>query len=151
MASKGFEFVGMLDGSNATPVIRDWPMVADASGYKKGDALVIDSNGRLDKVTSSSAKVAAICQETETDAVSNDDLLKVAIVTRNQIWRCSMDATTTAFKKGYTKTIQFADENTIDADGSSSGPMCLWDTGTDDDGNVLAEVVFMDTCWHNTL
>jgi len=150
MASKGFEFSGMLDGSNATPVILDWPMVADAAGYKKGDALVIDSNGRADKAEASTAEVAAICQETETDAVSNDDLLKVAIVTRNQIWRCSMDATTTAFKKGYTKSIQFADENTVDADGSSSGAMCLWDTDTDDDGNVLAYVVFNDTTWGNT-
>jgi len=139
----------MLDGSNATPVIRDWPMVADASGYKKGDALVIDSNGRLDKVTSSSAEVTAICQETETDAVSNDDLLKVAIVTRNQIWRCSMDAVT-AFKPGYAKTIDFVDENTLDADNGGTGRAILYDTDTDDDSNTLAYVVFSDTTWGNS-
>ena len=125
-------------------------MVADASGYMAGDALVIDSNGRLDKVTSSSAEVTAICQESETSAVSNDDELKVAIVTRGQVWKCSMDAATTAFKAAYTKNIDFVDENTIDADGSGTGAMALYDTGTDDEGNVLAYVVFLDTSFGNT-
>jgi hypothetical protein len=140
----------MLDGSNATPVIRDWPMVADAAGYVAGDVLVIDSNGRADKIAASVSEVLGICQETKTSAVSNDDLLKIAIATRNQVWRCSMDATSTNAKKGYDKKIDLADENTIDADDLTNGSMILVDTDTDDDGNVLAYVVFADTTFGNT-
>jgi len=150
MATRGFEFVYMLDGSNATPVIRDWPMVADAAGYVAGDVLVIDSNGRADKIAASVSEVLGICQETKTSAVSNDDLLKIAIATRNQVWRCSMDATSTNAKKGYDKKIDLADENTIDADDLTNGSMILVDTDTDDDGNVLAYVVFADTTFGNT-
>lgn len=149
MATRGFEFAYMLDGSNATPVIRDWPMVADASGYVAGDLLVIDSNGRADKATGSMDEVAAVCQETETSAVSNDDELKIAILTRNQVWRCSTDATSCAGVKGYTKTVDLVDENTIDADDLTNGSMILVDTDTDDDGNVLAYVVFSDTTFGN--
>jgi len=149
MASRGFEFAYMLDGSNATPVIRDFAMVADASGYVAGDLCLIDSNGRADKVSGSIDEVSVIVQETKTDAVSNDDELYCAIITRNQVWRCSMDASSTTAKVGYTKTIDVADENTIDADDISNGSMTLVDSGTDDDGNVLAYVVFSDTTFGN--
>ena len=141
MASRGFEYAYMLDGTNATPVIRDWPMVADTAGYKKGDALVVDSNGRADKVGTASASVAFICQETDT-SVTSDDTLKVAFVNPQQVWRCSMNASSTTIKKVYTKTIQFADENTISATATTSGAMTLIDTDTDDDGNVMAYVAF---------
>lgn len=150
MATRGFEFAYMLDGSNGTPVIRDFAMVADAAGYVAGDLCLIDSNGRADKVSGSIDEVSVVVQETETDAVSNDDELKCAIITRNQVWRCSMDATSTTAKVGYTKTIDVADENTIDADDLSNGSMILVDTDTDDDGNVLAYVVFADTTFGNT-
>lgn len=142
MATRGFEFAYMIDRSGATPAIRDWEMAADASGYKKGDLLVVNSNGRMAKGTASVKEVSAICQETETSAVSNDDLLEVALVTPSQVWRCSMDATTTSAKKGYSKLIDVADENTIDADDLTNGRMRLVDTDTDDEGNVLAYVIF---------
>ena len=118
MATRGFEFAYAFDGS--TPTIVSWPMAADAAGYMKGDILAADSNGRLDKVTANAGEVTAVCMQTETDAVSDDDELMVAIVTSQQVWRCSMDATTTAAKRGYTKTIDVADEHTLDA-GAGSG------------------------------
>ena len=73
----------------------------------------------------------------------------MAIVTRNQVWRCSMDATSTSGVVAYTKTIDVADQNTIDADDLSNGSLILVDTGTDDEGNVLAYVVFADTSFGN--
>jgi hypothetical protein len=143
MATRGFEFAYSLD--HVTPMILDWPMVADAAGYKCGDALVCDSNGRADKVATNTAQVFAICQETSDGAVSDDDLLKVAIVTPTQVWKCSMDAASTSIVKVYTKTIQFADENTVDANGTTGGGMQLFDTGVDDEGNVKAYVAFVNT------
>lgn len=143
MASRGFEFARMLDGRNATPVIQDWAMAVDASGYVKGDALVVDSVGRADKATSSATAIAFICQETNTGSVAADALLKVAFVLPTQVWKCSMDATTTAIKKLYTKSVQLVDENTVDANGTSSGCMALVDTSiSDDEGNVFAHVIF---------
>jgi len=150
MASRGFEFAYMLDGSNATPLIKDWPMAADASGYMKGDALVCDSMGRADKAANNATSIFAICQETNTASVAADANLKVAIATRGQVWKCSMDATTTAIKKVYDKAVDIVDENTVDADGSGSGGLILFDTSTDDDGNVLAYVSFNSTDLHGT-
>ncbi|NLD42344.1 MAG: hypothetical protein GX657_02500 [Chloroflexi bacterium] len=149
MATRGFEFAYAFDGS--TPTIVSWPMSADASGYMKGDILAADSNGRLDKVTASAGEVTAVCMQTETDAVSDDDELMVAIVTSQQVWRCSMDATSTAAKRGYTKTIDVADEHTLDADDLDNGDCALVDTGTDDEGNVLAYVTFRQPTFGNTL
>lgn len=148
MSSQGFEFAYSLD--NSTPLIKDWPMVADASGYAKGDLLICDSAGRADKAANNATEAFAVCQETKTTAVSNDDELKVAIVTRSQVWRCSMDAASTALIKGYNKTVDITDENTVDADGSGSGILILIDTGTDDESNILAYVVFNNTTFAGT-
>lgn len=150
MASRGFEFAYMLDGSNGTPMIKDWEMAADASGYMKGDILFCDSLARADKAANNQTSFFAVCQETKTTAVTADDLLKVAILTRGQVWKCSMDATTTAIKQVYDKTVDIVDENTVDADGSGSGGLILFDTGTDDDGNVLAYVAANITDLHGT-
>ena len=150
MASRGFEFAYMLDGSNATPLIKDWPMAADTAGYKKGDALVMDSLGRADKAANNATEIFAICQESDTTSVSADENLKVAIATRGQVWRCSMDASSTSLVKGYDKAVDIVDENTVDADGSGSGGLILFDTDTDDDGNVLAYVAFNSTTFHGT-
>jgi hypothetical protein len=139
MASRGFEFAYSLDGS--TPLIKDWPMAASAAGYAIGDCLVIDGNMRADKAAAGATEVLGICQEY--DAVTaNDDLLKIAIVTPGQVWKCSMDAVT-GYLNGQT-TINLADENTIDADNAGAGRMKLVDKDTDNDGNTLAYVMFAD-------
>lgn len=140
MASRGFEFAYMIDGSNATPVIRDFPV--DGTGaYAYGDATLANSDGQLARVTGSTTEVTAIIQENRTSG-TDGAMLKAAIVTNTQVWRCSMDATSTAAKAFYDKTIDTVDHNTIDADDLSNGRMMLVDTGTDDEGNVLAYVTF---------
>ena len=150
MSSRGAEFAYMIDGSNGTPMIKDWDMAADTAGYAQGDLLVCDSMGRGDKAANGSTSIFAVCQETKTTAVTADDDLKIAIATRGQVWKCSMDATSTAIKKVYTKTVDLVDENTVDADNSGSGALILFDTGTDDDGNVLAYVAFNQTDLHGS-
>lgn len=148
MATRGFEFAYMLDGSNATPLIKD--MAVDGTGaFAVGDLVLANSDGQLARVTNTTAEVTAVMQEARSSG-SDAALMKAAIITRNQVWRCSMDATSTAFKVGFTKTIDTVDHNTISASDSSGGSLILFDTGTDDDGNVLAYVVFSDTTFGNT-
>jgi hypothetical protein len=151
MATRGFEFAYMLDGSGATPVIRDF-ILSTAAAHKIGDLMTVESDGDVTQVTGTTTEVIGVTQEAvaAADITAGTTLAKMAIITRNQVWRCSMDATSTLAKKGYTKTIDTADANTIDADDLTNGSMILVDTGTDDDGNVLAYVVFADTSFGNT-
>lgn len=151
MASRGFEFAYMLDGSNATPVIRDFTLGA-AAAHLIGDLMLIQSDGYIDAVTGTTTEVTCVMQEAFAAAAvtAGSTLGKAAIITRNQVWRCSMDAATTAAVVGNTKKIDTVDKNTIDADDLTNGAMILVDTGTDDEGNVLAYVVFSDTTFGNT-
>lgn len=140
MSTRGFEFAYMIDGSNATPLIRDFP-VDGTGGYEVGDLTLVNSDGQLAKVTGSTTEVTAVIQERRASG-SDGDLLKAAVITSLQVWRCSMDAASTTAKEFYDKTIDTTDHNTIDADDLSNGRMMLVDTGTDDEGNVLAYVTF---------
>jgi len=139
MASRGFEFAGSFDGS--TPTIRDFPV--DGTGaYAIGDLCLVNSDGQLARVTGSTTEVTAVIQEARASG-SDGDYLKAAVLTSQQIWRCSMDAATTAAKAFYDKTIDTVDHNTIDADDTTNGRMMLVDSSQlDDDGNVLALVTF---------
>ena len=83
------------------------------------------------------------------DITAETTKIKVEIVTQQQIWQCSMDADTTPGVVGVTKTLDVADTNTIDADDPDNGSMILYDTGTDDDGNVLGYVIFSDCTFTN--
>lgn len=150
MATRGFEFAYMLDGSNATPVIRDF-ILSTAAAHKVGDLMTIETDGDLTQAAAGDDEITAVCMEAVAAAAitAGTTKAKMAIVTRNQVWRCSMDAATTALVAGYTKTVDIVDCNTIDADGSGAKAI-LVDTGTDDDGNVMAYVVFSDTTFGNT-
>jgi hypothetical protein len=141
----------MLDGSNAIPVERDF-ILSTAAAHKVGDLMTVESDGDITQVTVTTTEVIAVMKEAvaAADITAGTTTAKAAILTRNQVWRCSMDATSTAFKKGYTKTIDTADCNTVSASDSSGGSLILVDTGTDGDGNVLAYVVFADTSFGNT-
>lgn len=149
MATAGFEFAYMLDGSNGTPVIRD--MAVNGTGaFAVGDLVLQNSSGKLARVTNTTGEVTAVIQEARTSG-TDGGYLKAAILTREQVWRCSMDAATTAKVVGYTKTIDTVDHNTISATDSTGGSMILVDKSSlDDDGNVLAYVVFADTTFGNT-
>ena len=148
MATRGFEFAYMLDGSNATPVIRDFTM-GETSAYKVGDLVTMQSDGYVDKETASAAEVTGIMMESVTPAAAGATSAKVAILYSSQVWRCSTDGTSCAAVTGYTKTVDVADQNTIDASDITNGSMTKVDAGTDDDGNVLLYVVFSDTTFGN--
>lgn len=147
MSSRGFEFAYMLDGSNATPLIRDFRLHA-AVAYKVGDLVLVESDGDVAVVASTVTEVTGVMQEafaaTEVDAGTTEG--RVAIITREQVWRCSMNATSTAFIVGVTKTIDTVDQNTISATDSVGGRMILVDKSElDDEGKVLAYVIFVET------
>ena len=150
MATRGFEFAYMLDGSNATPVIQDF-ILSTAAAHKKGDLMVAENDGDLTQAAATATEVIAVCQEDVAlaDVTAGTTKAKMAIITRNQVWRCSMDAATTALINGYTKTVDIVDCNTIDADGSSGKAILVDASKTDDDGNVLAYVCFSDTTFGN--
>lgn len=148
MASRGFEFAYYLDGSNGTPVIRDFVM-GESTAYKVGDLVTMQSDGYVDKTTATIGEVTGIMMESVTPSSTGTASAKMAILTRNQVWRCSTDATTCAAVTGYTKTVDVADQNTIDASDVTNGSMIKVDADTDDDGNVLLYVVFSDTTFGN--
>jgi len=126
MATNGFEFVGWIDGRLSGPRIMDFDMTADTAGYLKGDMLIIDSAGRMDKAAANAGELSAVCMESTTSAVAADDHLKVAILAKGQIWRCSADAAACAAIEGYTKTVNLIDENTIDATPTTGGSLICW-------------------------
>ena len=151
MATRGFEFDSMLDGSNATPVIRDF-ILGSAAAHLVGDLMLMASDGYIDAVTSTTSEVTCIMQEpvASGDVSAGTTTAKAAILTPAQVWRCSMDASSTSYVIGYTKTIDTADKNTIAAADSSGGAMTLVDASElDDEGNVLGYVVFSNTTFAN--
>ena len=152
MASRGFEFAYMLDGSNATPVTIDFTLGA-AAAHVVGDLMLVQSDGYIDAVTGSTTEVTCVMMEAfaAADVTAGTTKGKAAIITRGQVWKCSMDATSSTAEVGYDKTIDTVDKNTIDADDLTNGSMILVDKSqADDDGNVLAYVVFADTSFGNT-
>lgn len=152
MATQGFEFAYMLDGSAGSPVVRDFTLGA-AAAHVKGDAMLIQADGFADAVTGSTTEVTGIQQENiaAADVTAGTTTGKIAIVTRNQVWRCSADAATTTAVVGFTKTVDTADKNTIDADDIINGAMTYVSAGDalDSDGNVIMYVVFSDTTFGN--
>ena len=153
MATAGFEFAYMLDGSGATPVIRDFTL-STAAAHKVGDLMVLgtDNDGPLTQAAANATEVTAVCQEALAAAAVTADTTKakMAIITRNQVWRCSSDETSLTAVVGYTKAVDIVDCNTVDGSSTTGGAMCVVDSGTDDDGNAIAYVVFLDTTFGNT-
>jgi hypothetical protein len=161
MATRGFEFAYMLDGSNATPVVRDFILGA-AAAHKVGDLMLIQSDGYADQVTTTTTEVSVVCAEAiaAADVTAGTTAVKCWVITRNQVWRCSTDATTaTTALIGYVKQWDTVDANTIDADDINSGAMIVaqgspddgnpYPSELDDDGNVIGYVVFSDTTFGN--
>jgi len=150
MATKGFEFAYDLGGGQATPVILDWP-IAPYLALSQGDAVTITSLGYGTAVGTATQEVLGVMQEAVTSATSSAKY-KMAVASRNHVYRCSMDAATTTAIVGSTKSLQFVDGNTIDTHFTAgTGSMCLVDgSQLDDDGNVLAYITFLDTSLGNT-
>jgi len=152
MATQGFEFAYMLDGTMGSPVVRDFTLGA-AAAHVKGDLMLIQADGFADAVTGTTTEVTAVMQENiaAADITAGTTTGKMAIITRGQVWRCSADAATTTAVVGFTKTVDTADKNTIDADDITNGAMIYVSPGDalDSDGNVIMDVVFSDTTFGN--
>jgi hypothetical protein len=90
MATRGFEFAYMLDGSSATPVIRDF-ILSTAAAHKKGDLMTVASDGDVTQATAGAGEVIGVMQEAvaAADITAGTTTAKMAIITRNQVWRCS--------------------------------------------------------------
>jgi hypothetical protein len=148
MATRGFEFVGTLDGTNAVPVIRDFTLGV-AAAHKIGDAMKIQSDGYIDQVAGSIDEITCIMMEAvaAADITAGTTQAKAAIVTSNQVWRCSADASTAATAVAwYIKVLDTVDANTIDADDVTNGSLMPVGTeGLDSDGNLIIQVVFCET------
>jgi hypothetical protein len=161
MATIGFEFAYMLDGSQNVPVVRDFILGVSAD-HLKGDLMLLQSDGFIDAVTTGLAEVTCVIAEEvlTADATAGTTVAKCQIITRGQVWRCSTDAATaaTAFI-GDIKRWDTVDKNTIDADDVTTGSMIVAEgeptpaditNRLDDDGNVIGYVVFADTTFGNT-
>lgn len=152
MATRGFEYVGMLNGTTAVPMERDFTLGA-AAAHKVGDLMLIQADGYADQVTGSTTEVTGVMVEAlaAADITAGTTKGKIAIITRDQVWRCSADAATTTAVAGYTKTVDTVDANTIDADDITNGAMIYVKAADelDSDGNVIMHVVFSDTTFGN--
>jgi len=160
MATRGFEFAYMLDGSSASPVIRDFTLGV-AAAHLVGDLMLVQSDGYIDAVTGTTTEVTCVMMEAVAagDITAGTTTAKAAILTRNQVWRCSTDAATAATALiGTVKTWDTADKNTIDADDVTNGAMIVAEGEPDPDdiadrlggdGFVIGYVVFADTSFGN--
>jgi len=145
MASRGFEFAFDLNGAS-TPMIMDL-ICGETTAYVKGDLVCLQTDGYVDKLTTSIGEVTGVVQEAldsgNSAGVTN---IRIALATPSQVWKCSMDASTaTTAIVGYTKTLDTNDANTIDAADITNGSLILLKKDeTDDEGNILAYVLFSD-------
>ena len=157
MATRGFEFAYMLDGTQAVPVVRDF-ILSTAVAYKQGDLVTSESDGDVTLMTTGidGTFVTGVMAESVAagDITAGTTNGKVSIVTRNQVWKCSTDASTAATAiVGYIKKWDTVDANTIDASDVTGGNMIPVEVNTaklDDDGNLIGYVVFADTAFGNT-
>lgn len=160
MSTRGFEFAYCLDGSGATPVIRDF-ILGEKEDRKIGDLMVIQSDGAIDKAATGVQEVTCIMQEkfASADVTADSTTGKAAIVTRGQVWRCSTDAATATGAFVGIKQWDLIDENTIDAGDTTTGSLIVVEGEPtpadipdhfDEEGNVIGYVVFADTTFGNT-
>ena len=67
MATRGFEFAYMLDGSKAVPVQRDFILGADAD-HLIGDLMKVQTDGFIDAVTTTTTEVTCVMAERKLSA-----------------------------------------------------------------------------------
>ena len=145
MASRGFEFAFDLNGAS-TPMIMDL-LCGETTEYVKGDLVCLQTDGYVDKLTTSIGEITGVVQESlAAGNTAGTTKVKVALATPTQVWKCSMDSSTaTTAIVGYTKTLDTNDANTIDAGDITNGSLILLKKDElDNDGNILAYVTFSD-------
>lgn len=138
MTTNGFEFAYALDGS--TPVERDLP-VSGTGTFSVGD-LVLFSSGKLTKAGNTVNTVAAVMMETRTTG-ADGDLMRAALLTNQQVWRCSFDAATYSASMGV-RTQDIASSRALDADDATNGSLALVEARDDphDAAYAVGYVVF---------
>lgn len=137
MATQGFEFAYSLDGS--VPVVREFEVDGTGS-YGVGD-LVTFTSGQLAKVANTANTVAAVLQESRASG-SDGQKMKAAIITSQQVWRCSFDAATYSASIG-ARTQDVAGSRLLDADDAGNGSLVLIDAVADPHAtNPVGYVVF---------
>ena len=164
MASIGFEFAYMIDGSETVPLQRDF-ILGVAADHLKGDLMIVKADGFIDAFTTGTSlgtEVTCIIAEQvlTADVTAGTTKAKCQIITHNQVWKCSADAATASGALiGTVKTWDTVDKNTIDADDVTGGPMIVAEgepdvddipNRLDEDGNIIGYVVFADTTFGNT-
>jgi len=138
MATQGFEFAYSLDGS--VPVVRQLKVTGTGT-FGVGDLVTMSSSGKLEKGAGSVATVAAVMQE-KRDSGTDGQLMKVALLTNQQVWRCSFTATTFSASVG-TRTQDIASPRTLDAADAANGSLSVIDIiGDPHDTNPIGYVVF---------
>lgn len=137
MATQGFEFAYSLDGS--VPVVRDFEVGGNGT-YGVGDLVVLASE-QLVKATNTVSTVAAVLQEGRASG-SDGDKLKAAIITNQQVWRCTFDAATISAPLGI-RTQDIASSRLLDADDAANGSLAVIDVVDDPhDTKPIGYVVF---------
>jgi hypothetical protein len=114
--------------------------------------MLMKSDGYLDQSAASETEVTAICQEAVAAAsiTGGTTKAKCAIITRNQVWRCSFNAGSPTGVIGFTKTQDLVDCRHLAYNDISGGPCILvYKSDTDDEGNYIGHVVFADTTFGN--
>jgi hypothetical protein len=120
MTTNGFEFAFALDGS--VPTLR--PMAVAGTGtFAAGDLLTISTVGKLTKAGNTVSTVAAVMQD-QRDSGDDGEFMKVAIITREQVWRASFDAATYSASIG-TRTQDIADARSLDANDAANGSLIV--------------------------
>lgn len=152
MSTRGFEFAYCLDGSGATPVIRDFILGVSAD-HLVGDLMLVQADdGFINAVTNTTTLVTCIMQEkfASADVTAGTTKGKAAIITREQVWKCSSDDSSVDGIIGYSKLQDTQDKNTLDANDISDGrAIIVENTATDEEGNIILYVVFSDTTFGN--
>jgi len=146
MATCGFEFVGMVDGSATTPIIRDLPLDAASGGVSQGALCVIDpSTGCVEEVANDDVLlVTGVIMESipAGSVVDGVTTVPVAIVTKGQIWRCSCNGVMNDVFIGI-QALDLASPTQISATKTTGGSLILYDNSNlDTGGNTIAQVLF---------
>lgn len=147
MPTQGFEFAWNMDGTNRVPAAIPMP-INGTTAIKKGDALVVNSAGKLIPIVAGVTEVTAIALQDRPAAGAVDgDIISVSLVRKEYQYRCSANAASTSgVNNGFNKTMDVTDQRTVKVSATTGGTLILWNKDTlDEAGNIKAYVSFSNT------
>ena len=138
MSTLGFEFIKMMTGDN--PTIMDLPLTSSES-FVKGD-MVTSSGGSVTKAAPGDSDIVGVMQETITASDSGITYGKV-LLAQGAVFRCRYTGTMSGSEL-LLPGLALADENTVNADDTTGGPLMAIGY----DGSVsTVDVVIVDTIY----